>query len=210
MAVSDICARCGVVRDLHRKGATIVAGNRLIEPCEAFQAPVIDTEKCAKCGATKAAHEVTTSQDGLHHYGAFIGFSDPSPCEKFQEFKGTEIVAEALTKSRVLVVFAYGAGLALACEDGVALDFIRETGSGASIDGFVLDTGGVDYEPQADGVYIGVLSLVDDGPGDWPGSRECAPTLRDVRPATAAEWTAHLSGEWPWEDSQPELPGVAP
>ena len=114
-------------------------------------------------------------------------------------FKGGSIRAEALSKSRVLVVFAYGAGLVLACEDGVALDFIRENGSGASIDGFVLDKESVDHGPQADGVYIGVLSLVDDGPGDWPGSRECAPALRDVRPATEAEWTAHLSGEWPWE-----------
>ncbi len=109
------------------------------------------------------------------------------------------LAAEHRTKSRVLVVYAHGQALALVCEPGITLDFIHESDSKANTDGFVLDEAVVDYGIMPDGVYYGVLSLVDDGPGDWPGSREVCPSLSDVRPVTADEWKAHLQGEWPWD-----------
>lgn len=101
--------------------------------------------------------------------------------------------------SRVLVAFAYGKGMVLACEPGVVLDYIRENGGDADEDGFSLDYEGVDYAPQEPGVYVGVLKVLPAGPGDWPGTQEYMPGLDDVRPATAEEWEAHLRGEWPWE-----------
>jgi hypothetical protein len=101
-------------------------------------------------------------------------------------------------ESRVLVVMAHGNGLCLVCEPGLVLDHLHENGSGASEDGFAFAGHGVDHEPLPDGVYVGELVFIDDGPGDWPGSREVAVSLRKTRLATVEEWTAHLNGEWPW------------
>jgi len=106
-------------------------------------------------------------------------------------------------KSRVLVVMAHGVGLCLYCEPGIVLDYIHETYGFLPEDGFPLDKGGVDYDAALpNGVYYGVLSLVDDGPGDWPGSREVCPTLKDTRLATPEEWQAHLTDEIPWDPTQ--------
>ena len=97
-----------------------------------------------------------------------------------------------------LIVVAHGDPLAL-CYDGphhiteyIDESFRRDAGSFAFGDE-------VDFAPVADGVYIAELLLVDDGTGDWPGSREVALQARNFRPATPAEWTAHLNEEWPWE-----------
>jgi hypothetical protein len=103
--------------------------------------------------------------------------------------------------SRVLVAFFFGEGLVLCCEKSVVLDFICEGGIGASEDGFTLDGAGVDYKLKPDGLYIGVLRLVDDGAGDYPGTREYMPSLADTRLATKREWRAHLAGDWPWKPS---------
>jgi hypothetical protein len=53
--------------------------------------------------------------------------------------------------------------------------------------------------PLEDGVYICDIKVEDDGPGDWPGSREVIPALRKPRRATKEEWAAHCRGEWPWD-----------
>ena len=109
-------------------------------------------------------------------------------------------------ESRVLFAFAYGDGVVLVCEESVTLDFVRDAGNGASTDGFVLSKEGVDFDQSLDpGVYFGVLGLVDDGPGDCPGTREFAVSLSEVRDATPEEWKAHLAGEWPWEQSCVEV-----
>ena len=103
---------------------------------------------------------------------------------------------------RVLFVIAHGMALALACEDGEMLKYLQENGNGASSDGFSFDDESVDYDTTlAQGVYIGTLKLVDEGPGDWPGTREYAPQLSESRLATEDEWRAHLRGEWPWENA---------
>lgn len=56
---------------------------------------------------------------------------------------------------------------------------------------------------EEDGAYVGKLSVKDDGPGDWPGTRECVLVFHDARRVTAEEWRRHLDGEWPWE--MPEI-----
>jgi hypothetical protein len=99
--------------------------------------------------------------------------------------------------SRVLVVSFFGKAFAILVEDSVALEFIKE-GGGFDVEGFSLEGASIDYGPLPDGVHIGILKLEDDGPGDWPGSREACVALRDVRPATKEEWEAHLAGDWPW------------
>jgi hypothetical protein len=103
--------------------------------------------------------------------------------------------------SRVLVVFAHGEAMSLVCEPGLPLECLKEIGEvrGGGIDAFNLY--GVDYETRQDGVYYGVLHIVDDGPGDWPGSREVTVCLKDVRPTTVGEWASHRRGEWPWPQS---------
>jgi hypothetical protein len=83
-------------------------------------------------------------------------------------------------------------------EDGAVEDFIHDM---VGPDDFDLEKAGADYAPHADGVYVGTLKLVDDGPGDWPGSREVALQLCDTHLATEEEWRAYRDGEWPWEAS---------
>jgi hypothetical protein len=111
-----------------------------------------------------------------------------------------DLEKEKRMRCRCLVVFAHGQGLVILCESGIPLDYLHDNGSGAGQDGFVLDNENVDYEKQPDGVYVGVLSLHVVGPGDWPGTYEHEPWLRDVRPITAEEWSYHLGGEWPWDE----------
>ncbi len=111
----------------------------------------------------------------------------------------TKLTKEARSKSRVLVVMMHGEGLCLCCEPGLVLDYLHEGGGSASEDGFVLEDHGVDHAELPDGIYVGELSLIDDGPGDYPGTREVCPALSGVRLATVEEWKAHLRGEWPWD-----------
>ena len=66
-------------------------------------------------------------------------------------------------------------------------------------DTFPFGAAGVDYDELTDGLWIGELRIADNGPGDWPGSRECILKFCKERYATPDEWQAHLSGEWPWE-----------
>lgn len=105
--------------------------------------------------------------------------------------------------SKILVVVAHGKGLVVLCEDSSALRFVEEFGSGASCDGFVPEENAVALEiPKEglrDGVYIAELRVVDGGPESWemPHVRDYYAEIRDFRPATPEEWSAHLAGEWP-------------
>ena len=107
---------------------------------------------------------------------------------------------DARLKSRALVVMAHGKGLCVSCEPGIVLDFIHESDSSATEDGFVMDDAGVDYcTTLPDGVYYGVMTLLHNGPGDIPGTWEFIPAFTGNRLATAEEWHAHLKGEWAWD-----------
>lgn len=98
-----------------------------------------------------------------------------------------------------LVVVVHGETFAL-CYDGPAniVDHIRECFRGGDIFAF-NDCNDWDHEAPSDGVFVVELRLIDDGPGDAPGSRECALQAKNFRVVTATEWTAHCGGEWPWE-----------
>ena len=56
--------------------------------------------------------------------------------------------AEGRRKARVVFVMAHGTGLALCCEESIVLDYLSEVGSGATVDGFPLDSHGVDYDTK--------------------------------------------------------------
>lgn len=74
------------------------------------------------------------------------------------------------------------------------------TGLGADSDSFDVEEMNLESDlPDEDGVYVVDLVGVDDGPGDWPGSRETTVALRHPRAATKEEWAAHCRGEWPWD-----------
>jgi hypothetical protein len=124
--------------------------------------------------------------------------------ERYRQLRDafTVVKEEPRRVCRTLFVLAHGTGAALVCEPGAPLEFLSENGHGANEDGFLLEKEGIDFDAGLpDGVYVGTLSLVDDGPGDWPGSREFCARLDDVRLATADEWKAHLAGQWPWEQT---------
>lgn len=72
----------------------------------------------------------------------------------------------------------------------------------------------LDHAPHPDDVYMAELVLVDDGPGDVPGTREHLASIRNLRRVTREEWEAFLLDEWPWNedgsalgDTRVSLPG---
>jgi len=100
--------------------------------------------------------------------------------------------------NRALVVFAHGQGLALCYSgDEHVKQFISDVGG--SSDTFDTEKCGVDFEYPGDGVFIVDMKLVDDGPGDYPGTREVAIQFTNTRKATKDEWSAHCDALWPWE-----------
>ena len=101
--------------------------------------------------------------------------------------------------NKALVIFAHGKGFVISwkAEDSVTR-FIED--AGGNQDGFDLELVGVDFTIPADGLWVGDLKLIDDGPGDWPGSREFALQIYAWRPGTTEEWASFRAGEWPWSD----------
>ena len=88
----------------------------------------------------------------------------------------------------VLVVFAHGSGVVLYedLHDHVE-SFIREGGFALDVP-FGLDAVNIDYTPEPDGVFVGEVVLADDGPGDYPGTRETRAEVRGLRFVTEEEW----------------------
>lgn len=120
-----------------------------------------------------------------------ISFDDDAAFEKDEAVKSS---------GRALVVVAHTMGFVVSWQAGQYVrDYLHE--GGADDVGFPIDRCGVSGAPIDDGIYIGDLVFVDDGPGDWPGSREVAMELQNVRKATKEEWAAHCDGEWPWDPS---------
>jgi len=111
-----------------------------------------------------------------------------------------ERAEKAARTGKALVVVAHGKPWVLAWQAGEALYEVM-SGQGAGKDGFAPEDEGFDMgpAPSGDGVYVCVLGWVDDGPGDWPGSREVLPSIKEWRLATAEEWAHHLKNEWPWQ-----------
>jgi len=106
-----------------------------------------------------------------------------------------------MSAGKAMVVFAHGKGLVVCWQaQTYVAQFISDAGGGGGTDSFDLDDVGADYNDDIDdGVWLFDLGLVDDGPGDWPGSRECMLQLTNGRHATAEEWAYHRGDEWPWE-----------
>lgn len=98
--------------------------------------------------------------------------------------------------SRAVVVFAHQEGYVILHQ---AFGGVKEFIDDLVGEQFDLDAVGADFAPQRDGVYVSELCLIDDGPGDWPGSREVCLSLREVRPITKDEWMFYRDGLWPWE-----------
>lgn len=48
------------------------------------------------------------------------------------------------------------------------------------------------------GIWTCTLSIVDDGPGDWPGSREGKLQIAPISITSPSEWKSFREGEWPW------------
>lgn len=103
---------------------------------------------------------------------------------------------EADVVGKALVTVRYGRGYALLFQGGYALKQLLDD-VGCTGESFPIDA--LDYNTPDDGIYICDVKIVDDGPGDWPGSREAIPQLLNFRLATPEEWLAFIDGDWPWE-----------
>jgi hypothetical protein len=109
---------------------------------------------------------------------------------------------EAAITGKALVVVAHGKPWVLVWQAGEAL-YETMSAQGAVKDGFAPEDEGFDMGTSpGDGVYVCDLGWVDDGPGDWPGSREVLPSIKMWRLATPEEWAHHLKNEWPWESEE--------
>lgn len=100
--------------------------------------------------------------------------------------------------NKALVVFAHGKGYVLAWQGDEAVRQFIDDAIGEP-ECFDLDRAGVDYADPGDGLWIGDLSLFDDGPSDWTDWHEWGLMLENLRAATAEEWAAHRDDKWPWE-----------
>ena len=85
----------------------------------------------------------------------------------------------------------------IAVAHGIVAPLYGPTGLGLKT--YVDDVGWNEIEGAPhDGVWVCELSLVDDGPGDWPGARECKLTICHYRRPTLVEWSRHVADEHPW------------
>lgn len=109
-------------------------------------------------------------------------------------------MSAAVPIGKAIVLFAHGRGYAI-CAQLVGGDDVTAFASdyGVNEDGFDFEACGIDHAKHTDGIWVGDLSVVDDGEGDWPGSRECAVQFSNAHPATAEEWRDHCEGLWPWD-----------
>ena len=108
-----------------------------------------------------------------------------------------QVLASPPPQNKAIVAFTHGRGYVL-CFD---VDETVEEASGIDHgESFALENidVSVDYDAKNDGICIVDVSVEDDGPGDWPGSRECCICLKNARPVTKEEWAAFLDGEFPW------------
>jgi hypothetical protein len=120
---------------------------------------------------------------------------DAQVTAEFSDAKIAEIDPWKGDVVKALVVFAHGRGHVLVFQgphNMADFDPQTEVYSGRS-------------EGQSYGVFLVELVLEDDGPGDWPGTREVVLSERNRRLVTDAEWEAHVDGEWPWKEDGSEL-----
>ncbi len=103
---------------------------------------------------------------------------------------------------RALVALFHGKALCLvwSADEGFS-EFFSDWGAHRG-EPVALDRCGCSYNDKLpDGVYIGALEMIDDGPSDWGygDHREYAPAFDAERLATQEEWQRHLDDEWPWD-----------
>jgi hypothetical protein len=102
-------------------------------------------------------------------------------------------------EGRALVVAAYGLAYVLVWQGCDAIvEYIADCAGAGIAEPFAAAKASLDHAPLTDGVWIADLKMIDDGEGDWPGTREYALSLVAPRLATNEEWAAHLADEWPW------------
>ena len=83
---------------------------------------------------------------------------------------------------KFLVVFAHGRPIELDRDD-------RE----GPLDDWP-NIGEFDHADLPDGLYLCDVDFVDDGPRDWPGTRDGIPSIRDARLVTVDQLNRYLEG----------------
>jgi hypothetical protein len=103
----------------------------------------------------------------------------------FTAIKEESKVDESKVANKAIIAVIHGEGVCLYKE--IASWFDDSFGAGES-EPFRIDEG-VSYSVPP-GVWVVDLVFEDDGPGDWPGTREWMLCLENHRPPTQEEWEA--------------------
>jgi hypothetical protein len=106
---------------------------------------------------------------------------------------------DATPKNFVLLIVEHGVPCALEWSCAYYINvYVQDVGEAEAL-GEALNGHDV-----SSGVWVAEVDLVDDGPSDWPGARECKLSASSCRRATEAEWLEHVRGEWvlPVRDSE--------
>jgi hypothetical protein len=108
-----------------------------------------------------------------------------------------ELAACSTPANKALLVVCHGAAYVVLYD---LADEIEEMilADGGDEEGFAVGDTSIDLPEMAGGVWTVSVRVIDDGPGDWPGSRESAIQFYDERLATAEEWQGFCRGALPW------------
>lgn len=101
-------------------------------------------------------------------------------------------------KNPVIFVLMHGQAYGLYRDLEESLEeFFADTVTSSDENCFDLKSIDLD-EIRGAGVYVATAEMYDDGPGDYPGTREAAVRLVEQREITDAEWKAFREGDHPW------------
>ncbi len=149
----------------------------------------IEGVKCQICNDSRHVHPVTRTQ-----LGRPIEWDPPAPCQYCSKEPAIE---QRRSSNKALVIVCHGAAYVVLHDLSTEIEELL-IADGGKTDGFALGDTSIDHAEMPPGVWTVSVRVIDDGPGDWPGSRESAIQFYDERLATAEEWQGFCAGELPW------------
>lgn len=152
--------------------------------------------KCQICNDSKHIHPVTRTSIGRPVEWGPRGPCKHCPVDRFEGME-EELAKCGTPANKALVVVCHGIAYVVLYDLGTELEELL-LANGGKTDGFTLSHANIDHAEMPPGVWTVSVRVIDDGPGDWPGSRESAIQFYDERLATKEEWEGFCEGALPW------------